>query len=194
MNDLKILKIFLFASFPFLLFIVLFVSLLAGESANETIVVTTEFHLPFTQETRFSVTSSYGYRIDPIEKKQKFHSGIDLGTSCGTNILASNQGIVYEVGYNEEELGNYVYLKHNSFDLGIIYSVYGHMLDDSITVVKDELVNVGQVIGQVGTTGRSTGCHLHFMLMKEKISFLPKDLIDPSYIISQIKRKGEIIN
>ena len=107
---------------------------------------------------------------------------MDLASSCGNNVVASADGIVYEVGYSPTGLGNYVYIKHTT-NAGAIFTAYGHMLDNSITVIKDEPIAKGQPIGQVGSTGASTGCHLHFMIMKNKISFQEKDLIHQKFII-----------
>ncbi len=169
------------------LILVLFLALLCSQSSSggEAIVVVAndDFSIPFESSNLFSVTSPFGYRVDPLGSGEtKFHSGIDLGSACGTDVLASVDGVVYEVGYSETGLGNYVYIKHQTSS-GTLYSAYGHMLDDSIVVEKDEPIEKGQKIGQVGSTGASTGCHLHFMIMKNKISFNSEDLIDPYFVI-----------
>lgn len=169
------------------LILVLFLSLLCSQSSSggEAIVVVAnnDFSIPFESSNLFSVTSPFGYRVDPLGSGEtKFHSGMDLGSPCGTDVLASVDGVVYEVGFSESGLGNYVYIKHQTGD-GVLYTAYGHMLDDSIVVEKDEPVVKGQKIGQVGSTGASTGCHLHFMIMKNKISFKSEDLIDPYFVI-----------
>jgi murein DD-endopeptidase MepM/ murein hydrolase activator NlpD len=105
-----------------------------------------------------------------------------LGAPAGTDVVASADGIVYEVGYSATGLGNYVYIEHQTGD-GVLYTAYGHMLDDSIVVEKDQPIMKGQKIGEVGSTGASTGYHLHFMIMKNKISFKSEDLIDPYFVI-----------
>ncbi len=64
-----------------------------------------------------------------------------------------------------------------------MYTAYGHMLDNSIVVEKGDSVLKGQKIGEVGSTGASTGCHLHFMIMKGKISYKEEDLINPRFVI-----------
>ncbi len=171
----------------FPLILVLFLSLLCSQSSSGgdaiMVVANDDFSIPFESSDSFSVTSSFGYRLDPLGSGEtKFHSGMDLGSPCGTDVLASVDGIVYEVGFSESGLGNYVYIKHQTSS-GTLYTAYGHMLDDSIIVEEDEPVTKGQKIGQVGSTGASTGCHLHFMIMKNKISFKSEDLIDPHFVI-----------
>lgn len=186
MEDIKKVSLIMIIGIPLLLFLVFFLIILSNQSAsnNESIIVVSKdnFGVPLASDD-FVVTSSFGYRLDPFGSGQVlFHSGIDLGAPFGKDVLASSDGVVYEVGFNPAGLGNYVYIKHETDD-GIIYTAYGHMMDDSIVVEKNEIVVKGQKIGQVGSTGSSTGSHLHFMIMKNKISFKYEDLIDPHFII-----------
>ena len=102
------------------------------------------------------------------------------------SMFSSSDGIIYEVGYSPTGLGNYVYIKHITDD-GTLFTAYGHMLDNSIIVNKNETIKKGQKIGQVGSTGASTGCHLHFMIMKNKISFKQEYLINPKFVIYGLK-------
>lgn len=101
------------------------------------------------------LTSKFGKRISPISGKEHFHGGIDLAAPSGTPVLAAKGGTVSSVGYNEI-YGNYIVLRH----LDAMESVYGHLL--SADVLEGTVVNRGQVIGKVGSTGASTGPHLHF--------------------------------
>lgn len=172
---------------PILLFMILFFSILTTQSSggSEEVVAVNVYKLdiPFKNKSQFVITSKFGYRFDPFGSgDRKFHSGIDLGSPSGTDIVASADGVVYQTGYQENGLGNYVYIKHE-VDGSTIYTAYGHMLDDSIVVKKDAEVTKGQKIGEVGSTGASTGAHLHFMIMK-KVPYTYNDLIDPFFVIN----------
>ncbi len=101
------------------------------------------------------LTSPFGYRTSPISGKWKFHAGIDLAAPVGTEVFACKSGIITTTGYNST-YGNYIIILHN----GKKTSLYAHL--SKILVKKDDRVSTGQVIGLVGTTGASTGPHLHF--------------------------------
>jgi len=103
-----------------------------------------------------NITSGYGYRTDPITGAQGFHSGLDLGASCGTPIRAAGTGVVISAGFNSGGYGNMTLINHG----GGMSTLYGHQ--SSIIVSSGQNVSQGQVIGYVGSTGKSTGCHLHF--------------------------------
>lgn len=167
-----------FACLPiFLLFIILLCATSSGGS--EEGIATSLFTTPFEDNVRYTITSNFGTRIDPFDKnKIVFHSGIDLASLAGTPIVATADGVVYEVGYSESGLGNYVYIEHDFGGL-VLYSMYGHMLDDSIVVKVGDKIKAKEKIGIIGSTGRSTGIHLHFMISKNKISFKQEDLMDP---------------
>lgn len=102
------------------------------------------------------LTSSFGMRISPISGTWKFHKGIDMAAPKGSNVYACKSGTATTVTAMNPVYGNYVVLKH---DNGMT-SLYAHMNDISVT--KGQLVSTGQIIGHVGTTGQSTGPHLHF--------------------------------
>lgn len=162
----------------FLLFIILLCATSSGGS--EEGIATAYFSTPFEDHVLYNVTSNFGNRIDPITMNSiSFHSGIDLSAPVGTSIVASADGVVYEVGYSESGLGNYVYIEHDFGGL-VLYTMYGHMLDNSIVVKVGDEIKTKQKIGIIGSTGRSTGVHLHFMISKDKISFNETDLLDPA--------------
>lgn len=101
------------------------------------------------------VTSQYGYRIHPISGVNKFHSGVDIGASYGSAIVAADSGTVTVAEYSNS-YGNYVMIYHSSGN----YTLYAHM--SSIAVSVNQTVTKGDTIGYVGSTGYSTGPHLHF--------------------------------
>ena len=104
------------------------------------------------------ITSTFGYRTDPITGATAFHSGIDFGAPCGTPIKAAANGTVFQVVPESSSggYGNMTIIKHG----GNIATLYGHQ--SSIVVSPGQAVIIGQVIGYVGSTGKSTGCHLHW--------------------------------
>ena len=110
-----------------------------------------------------SITSYYGYRIHPVYKTKKFHSGVDIGAGYGDTIMAAASGTVILVsepveGKNKggSGYGNYCIIDHgNGYT-----TLYGHARD--IYVKVGQKVSRGKAIGEVGSTGTSTGAHLHF--------------------------------
>lgn len=115
-----------------------------------------EFRWP-TKATR--ITSAYGTRKDPITKKSSMHTGIDIGASMGSEIYASNSGTVIVAGWSSKGYGNYVVVDHG----GGKSTLYAHM--SKIKTTKGAKVTKGDVIGLVGSTGYSTGPHLHFEIL-----------------------------
>jgi murein DD-endopeptidase MepM/ murein hydrolase activator NlpD len=106
----------------------------------------------------YRITSYFGYRTSPIFGGTEFHSGIDIGTG-GQNppIVAASDGTVIFVGYRGG-YGNTVIIDHGNG----VTTLYAHMLSGSFKVSKDQSVSRNQMIGNVGSTGYSTGEHLHF--------------------------------
>ena len=101
------------------------------------------------------VTCAYGYRIHPITGAYSFHSGVDLSASVGQNIFAAKGGTVTEASYSSV-YGYYVVINHGDG----FSTLYGHMTN--YAVYAGQSVSGGQVIGYAGSTGWSTGPHLHF--------------------------------
>lgn len=101
------------------------------------------------------ITSKFGQRRDPITRRISFHKGIDIAASYGVKIKAAGSGKVIFVGYYNE-YGQAVIIDHGDG----ITTLYGHA--SKILVKKGELVNKDTVIANVGSSGRSTGAHLHF--------------------------------
>lgn len=111
------------------------------------------FCWPAPSYTRIS--DVYGYRMHPILNVEKFHNGIDMAAPTGTPILAAADGIVIAAAYSPT-MGNYIMIDHGSE----IYTIYMHA--SSLSVSNGATVKKGDRIGSVGSTGRSTGAHLHF--------------------------------
>ena len=109
---------------------------------------------PVSPLKEMRITSSYGYRLHPISGALDFHTGIDLAASQGTNIRAAYPGKVKEVG-ESAIYGNYIILTHGNMETG-----YSHC--ESIVAKEGVVVRQGETIAKVGSTGVSTGPHLHF--------------------------------
>ena len=112
----------------------------------------------YTPTTNFWVSSKFGYRHDPFTGKWTGHNGVDLAAPKNTPIVATRAGQVTYAGYQKDGAGNYVWINHGDG----FRSIYMHMT--RYIVEEGQYVQAGDIIGYVGTTGRSTGYHLHFGL------------------------------
>lgn len=108
-----------------------------------------------------TVTSGYGYRVHPMSGTRKFHSGIDIAAPSGTPVLAAATGTVSRVQYLSTGYGYNVMIDHGNG----LETLYAHM--SAIYVIEGQPVIQGQIIGAVGSTGASTGSHLHFEARQE---------------------------
>ena len=113
---------------------------------------------PSVQHGRW-LSSKFGYRKDPISKELAYHRGVDIGASYGTEIRVTARGIVAYSAY-DKGLGNLIKVDHG---FGI-ETWYGHM--SKRLVEKGDTVERGDIIGKVGSTGRSTGAHIHYEVHK----------------------------
>lgn len=116
------------------------------------------------------ISSSFGYRTSPISGKFLFHKGIDLACPEGTNVFACKNGKVFKTGY-DNVYGNYIIINHD----GNKKSLYAHL--SKIETEKGKIVQGGQKIGKAGTTGASTGPHLHFEFYSNDKPQNPEELI-----------------
>lgn len=141
------------------------------------------------------ISSYFGKRIDPYTKIESNHSGTDIApiddTYGKTNVIAAKKGTVlyptkesktncpsnpYDESCGGSGYGNYIMIEH---DDGII-TLYGHLYENSITVTAGDTVQQGQVIAKVGSSGRSTGTHLHFEVKEngervEPLNYISKE-------------------
>lgn len=130
--------------------------------------------VPISALTKGTVTCEFGWRIHPIFKTKGFHTGIDIASKLGTPITTPFSGCVYEVGKNEA-YGNYVIMKHSDS----LYTFYGHC--DSVKAENGMVLRQGEVIAYMGSTGYSTGPHLHFEMR------IDGKCVDPAYVLKGIK-------
>ncbi|HET7898799.1 MAG TPA: M23 family metallopeptidase [Flavisolibacter sp.] len=116
---------------------------------------------PVSNKDLNRIASGFGYRIDPVYKTVKLHAGLDFAAPQGTPIYATADGVVEESGFSDGGYGNHVVLDH-----GYGYeTLYGHMV--RIKARRGQHVKRGEVIGYVGSTGKSTGPHCHYEVHKK---------------------------
>ena len=126
------------------------------------------------------ISSYFGHRPDPIYKVEKFHSGIDFSAQMGTEAYATGDGVVYDVEKGHWGYGNMVTIDH-----GFGYKTrYAHL--QKAAVRKGQKVKRGQCIGFIGNTGKTTGVHLHYEVLKndvqiDPINFFYNDLTPDEY-------------
>lgn len=121
------------------------------------------------------ITSGFGMRNHPILGFTKMHKGIDFGVPTGTPIQAAGDGMVEVAGFNGS-YGNYVRLRHGS-GMG---TAYAHMSRIATGIKVGKKVSQGQIIGFVGSTGRSTGAHLHYEVLKGNAQINPLSVKMPT--------------
>lgn len=117
----------------------------------------------------FRVSSPFGLRYHPITEKLHNHSGIDLPQPMYTPVYATADGIVNRIVYQPAGLGLAIYLRHES---GYV-TVYGHLVDHGVQV--GEFIERGQQIARVGSSGISTGPHLHYSVLERGLPVDPAD-------------------
>lgn len=124
---------------------------------------------PVSNKDLTRIASGYGMRIDPVYGTPKMHKGLDFTAPQGTPIYATGDGVVIEAGYAEGGYGNHVVINH-----GYSYeTLYGHMV--RVKVRNGQRVKRGEVIGWVGSTGKSTGPHCHYEV------HVNGEIVDPVY-------------
>ena len=127
-----------------------------------------QFKFPLASYTRIS--DDYGWRMHPILNTQQFHNGVDFAAPKGTAIYAAYDGEVVAATYSAT-MGNYVMINHGSG----LYTIYMHA--SALYCSKGDVVVRGETIAAVGTTGRSTGNHLHFSVRKDGSYVSPWDYL-----------------
>jgi murein DD-endopeptidase MepM/ murein hydrolase activator NlpD len=128
---------------------------------------------PSVWPTAGTVTSAFGYRIDPMSGRRVHHDGIDVANEIGTPIYAPADGIVKEVG-NKQDFGKAVVIEHPKTGLK---SIYGHL--SSYNVLVNQFVRRGELIASIGNTGKSTGPHLHYEIHENNAPVNPTKFILP---------------
>lgn len=127
---------------------------------KEKLLAATPAIQPVSNKDLSRIASGYGYRIDPIYKTVKFHAGLDFTAPQGTPIYATADGVIKVSGLSDGGYGNHVVINH-----GYGYeTLYGHMLRTKAR--RGQRVKRGEVIGYVGSTGKSTGPHCHYEIRK----------------------------
>ena len=121
------------------------------------------------------VSSNYGMRTDPFSGKRTWHNGVDIAGKAGVDVVAIASGIVTFAG-TKSGYGKMVEINHG----GGVITRYGH--HESLTVSAGDLVKKGQKIGGMGSSGRSTGPHVHYEIYKNKRS------VDPSIYLHRLPR------
>ena len=137
--------------------------LIAAAAASKPTLSFTGFICPLKSYSRIS--SEYGWRKNPVTGVNKLHAGTDFAAPGGTPIYAAASGYVQVAGWSSGGYGNYVIIYHGKMSDGNQYStLYGHMR--SVATSAGRYVQQGEIIGYVGSTGNSTGNHLHLEVWK----------------------------
>ncbi|MBO4446971.1 MAG: M23 family metallopeptidase [Bacteroidales bacterium] len=134
---------------------------------------------------RVSVTSPFGYRNDPVYGGREGHTGVDLGTQRGTPVYATGDGVVVQAEYTMGGYGRMVVIDH-----GFGYKTrYAHL--NSMNVHERQRVVRGEMIGTVGSTGKSTGPHLHYEVIYRGAPINPMSFMDMTMDVAEYR---ELVN
>ncbi|SED58384.1 peptidoglycan DD-metalloendopeptidase family protein [Jiangella alba] len=138
------------------------------------------------------VTSPYGMRVHPITGERKLHDGVDVAAACGAPIRASAAGRVIDAG-ERGAYGLQLTVDHGRVRGAPLSTSYSHL--SAFSVAAGQPIRAGQVIGRAGTTGLSTGCHLHFMLyatgrVTDPVPWLPAASVATTYL-AKVPREAD---
>ncbi len=134
---------------------------------KEALLAATPAIQPVSNKDLSRMASGFGYRIDPVYKTTKMHAGLDFAAPQGTPIYATADGIIKLAGNMGNGYGNHVVIDHAfSYE-----TLYGHMV--RVKVRAGQKIRRGEVIGWVGSTGKSTGPHLHYEVHKNGVEINP---------------------
>ena len=148
---------------------------------KEKLISATPLIQPVDNKDLKRIGSGFGRRMDPINKDIRMHAGIDFTAPAGTPIYATADGVVEAAGFSPDGYGNKVKINH-----GFGYeTLYGHMI--KVNVQIGQSVKRKDVIGYVGSTGKSTGPHCHYEVIKRGIK------VDPIYYFYKENNNDELI-
>ena len=131
----------------------------------------------------YAINSPFGLRKLAIEAKARAHKGVDIAAPMGTSVFSTSEGRVLRTGYDAGGYGNFIEVRHPNG----MSTVYGHL--SRIDVGHGEAVAAGQRIGLVGSTGYSTGPHLHFEVRRGGAQVNPTKVLGRSFSVA-VKTKG----
>lgn len=148
-----------------------------------------DYSMPVKRDEFMLVTSPYGMRMHPIDHVMKMHNGIDIKTNHDALLATENGGKVIRAGYDSKGGGNFVTLEYNREDGSKTQLTYCHLSE--IKVKVGDTVRAGQQLGVSGSTGKSTGDHLHFAV-KQIASDGNARQLDPAAYLAEIAQKGNL--
>jgi len=157
-------------------------------------VVSTEanslYSMPVKRDEFMLVTSPFGMRMHPIDHVRKMHNGIDISTRHDDLLATENNGKVIKTGFDSKGGGgNYVKVEYDRGDGSKTIATYCHL--SKIDVKEGDTVNAGQKLGVSGSTGKSTGDHLHFAIDQVSSDGSSRK-VDPASYLAEIAQKGNI--
>ena len=146
------------------------------------------YSMPVNRDEFMLITSPFGMRMHPIDHVNKMHYGIDIKTNHDTILATEQGGKVIEAGYDKRGGGNYVKIAYDRTDGTKTNVTFCHLSEIGVKV--GDIVNAGQAIGVSGSTGKSTGDHLH-LSVRQVTSDGQSRYIDPSAYLAEIAQKGQ---
>ena len=163
------------------------ISTTISNASHESLSV--DYAMPVKRDEFMLVTSPYGMRMHPIDHVNKMHNGIDIKTSHDALFATENGGKVIGVGFDSKGGGNFVKLEYSREDGSKTQVTYCHLSE--IKVKAGDILSAGQQLGVSGSTGKSTGDHLH-LAVKQIASDGSSRQIDPAAYLAEIAQKGQL--
>lgn len=159
-----------------------------NKSQKSATELTVNYSFPVQCEGALIITSPFGERDKPTEGASSNHKGVDIGTLHSPILATENDGKVVSAGFDNNGGGNFVKLEYSREDGSKIQVTYCHLSE--IKVGVGDVVKAGQKIGISGSTGTSTGDHLHLGVAKVKGN--TEEIVNPGYYLAEIAQKGNI--
>lgn len=149
----------------------------------------TDYSMPVKRDEFMLVTSPFGMRMNPIDQVRKMHNGIDINTNQDAVLATEKGGKVIGTGFDNKGGGNFVKLEYSREDGSKTQVTYCHLSE--IKVKEGDTLSAGQQLGVSGSTGKSTGDHLHFAVKQIGADGNARQ-IDPAAYLAEIAQKGNL--